>query len=52
MVEQRLEGFRYHLGLIARTEEEALVARVWELPFQEFECVALFDYVSDHANLK
>jgi alkylated DNA repair dioxygenase AlkB len=37
MVEQRLEGFRYHAGLIERTEEEALVARVRELPFQEFE---------------
>ncbi len=33
----RLEGFRYRPALIGRSTEEALVARVRELPFQEFE---------------
>ena len=33
----RLEGFRYRRALIEPSEEEALVARVQELPFQEFE---------------
>jgi alkylated DNA repair dioxygenase AlkB len=32
-----LEGFRYQSGLIAPTDEDALVARVRELPFREFE---------------
>ena len=32
-----LEGFRYQSGLIARTDEDALIARVRELPFREFE---------------
>jgi len=32
-----LEGFRYHPALIDRTDEDALVARVRELPFREFE---------------
>jgi len=33
----RLEGFRYQQDLIAPAVEEALVKRVRELPFQEFE---------------
>lgn len=32
-----LEGFRYRPALIGRTDEDALVARVRELPFREFE---------------
>src|SRR5213592_96620 len=32
-----LEGFRYQPDLIAPAEEDALVARVRELPFREFE---------------
>lgn len=32
-----MEGFRYQAELIERAEEEALVAHVRELPFQEFE---------------
>ena len=32
-----LEGFEYRPALITPVEEEALVARVRELPFQEFE---------------
>jgi len=32
-----LEGFRYRPGLIGSEEEDALVARVRELPFREFE---------------
>ena len=32
-----LEGFRYRRALIGLTEEEALIARVRELPFREFE---------------
>ena len=36
-MEQRLEGFRYQPRLIERAEEEALVERVRELPFREFE---------------
>ena len=35
--ENRLEGFRYEPRLITPAEEEALAARVRELPFQEFE---------------
>jgi alkylated DNA repair dioxygenase AlkB len=35
--EKRLEGFRYQPMLITPAEEAALVARVRELPFQEFE---------------
>src|SRR6185369_7376614 len=35
--ENRLEGLEYQPALIAPSEEEALVARVRELPFQEFE---------------
>jgi alkylated DNA repair dioxygenase AlkB len=31
------EGFRYRPGLIGRAEEAALLARVQELPFREFE---------------
>src|SRR5215213_6226951 len=34
----RLEGFRYQPELIEAADEDALVARVRELPFQEFEC--------------
>ena len=37
MAEQRLEGFQYQAELIERAEEVALVARVRELPFREFE---------------
>jgi len=33
----RLEGFRYQPDFIEQDEEEALVARVRELPFQEFD---------------
>ena len=33
----RLEGFRYQPALIAQAAEEALIKRVQELPFQEFE---------------
>src|SRR5215213_3843150 len=33
----RLEGFRYQPELISAADEDALVARVRELPFQEFE---------------
>jgi len=33
----RLEGFRYQPELIEPSSEDALVARVQELPFQEFE---------------
>src|SRR5215207_9450073 len=33
----RLEGFRYEPELIEPNDEEALVARVRGLPFQEFE---------------
>lgn len=32
-----LEGFRYQSGLIGPTDEDALVGRVRELPFREFE---------------
>jgi len=32
-----LEGFRYRPALIGSEEEDALVARVRELPFREFE---------------
>jgi len=32
-----MDGFRYERELIERAEEEALVARVRELPFREFE---------------
>ena len=32
-----LEGFRYQPALVDRTDEDALVARVRELPFREFE---------------
>jgi alkylated DNA repair dioxygenase AlkB len=35
--ENRLEGFDYQQALIAPSTEESLVARVRELPFQEFE---------------
>jgi len=36
-MERRMEGFRYQPELIERAEEEALVSRVRELPFREFE---------------
>jgi alkylated DNA repair dioxygenase AlkB len=32
-----LEGFRYQAGLISPAEEEALIARVRDLPFRDFE---------------
>ena len=32
-----LEGFRYRPALIGRADEDALIARVRELPFREFE---------------
>jgi alkylated DNA repair dioxygenase AlkB len=35
--EQYPEGFRYRLELIGPADEEALLARVLELPFREFE---------------
>ena len=35
--ERELEGFRYRAELIAPADEAALVARVRELPFKEFE---------------
>ena len=31
------EGFRYHAALIGPSEEDAVVARIRELPFREFE---------------
>lgn len=34
---ERLEGFSYRADLIGRDEEIALIARVRELPFKEFE---------------
>ena len=37
MTFERLEGFRYRPDLISPTEETALIARVRELPFKEFE---------------
>jgi alkylated DNA repair dioxygenase AlkB len=33
----RLEGFRYQKELISRSDETALLARIRELPFREFE---------------
>src|SRR5690349_1360542 len=35
--EERLEGFRYEQEFIDSRAEETLVARVRELPFQEFD---------------